>query len=111
MARGINRLKPLQIVCSPASNASNMALLMLLRRMEVESATVHGFRSSFRDWAAEQTGFPCEMIEAALAHATGSKVEAAYLRTDHFDKRKLLLDAWGRYCTGAVVANVVRLAS
>jgi integrase len=88
---------------------SNMAMLMLLRRMEIEDATVHGFRSAFRDWAAEQTGFPREVIEAALAHANGDKVEAAYLRTDHFEKRRLLMEEWGRFCTGAVAANVVPL--
>lgn len=97
---GANRGEPL----------SNMAMLMLLRRMKIEGATVHGFRSSFSDWAAEQTGFPREVREAALAHANGDKTEAAYLRTDHFEKRRLLMDAWGRYCRGAVVANVVRLA-
>lgn len=89
---------------------STMALLMTLRRMEVEDVTVHGFRSSFRDWAAEQTRYQREVIEAALAHANGDKVEAAYLRTDHFEKRRQLLDAWGRYCSGASAANVVMLA-
>lgn len=88
---------------------SNMAMLMLLRRMNVEDATVHGFRSAFRDWAAEQTGFSREVIEAALAHANGDKVEAAYLRTDHFEKRRLLMEEWGRFCVGAVTANVVPL--
>jgi integrase len=88
---------------------SNMAMLMLLRRMKVEGATVHGFRSAFRDWAAEQTGFSREVIEAALAHANGDKVEAAYLRTDHFEKRRLLMEEWGRFCTGAVAANFVPL--
>lgn len=96
---GIKRGEPL----------SNMAMLMLLRRMKVEDATVHGFRSAFRDWAAEQTGFPREVIEAALAHANGDKTEAAYLRTDHFEKRRLLMEEWGRFCTGAVAANVVPL--
>lgn len=89
---------------------STMALLMTLRRMEIEGVTVHGFRSSFRDWAAEQTRYQREVIEAALAHANGDKVEAAYLRTDHFEKRRQLLDAWGRYCSGASAANVVMLA-
>jgi integrase len=88
---------------------SQMALLMLLRRMGVEGATVHGFRSAFRDWAAEQTGFLREVIEAALAHANGDKVEAAYLRTDHFEKRRLLMAAWGDFCTGAAAANVEQL--
>ena len=73
--------------------------------------TTHGCRSSFRDWAAEQTNFPREVIEAALAHAPTDKVEAAYLRTDHFEKRRLLMGAWGRFCMGAAAANVVRLAA
>ena len=97
---GANRGEPL----------SNMAMLMLLRRMKIEGATVHGFRSSFSDWVAEQTGFPREVREAALAHANGDKTEAAYLRTDHFEKRRLLMGAWGQYCGGVIAANVVRMA-
>jgi len=58
-----------------------MAMEMVLRRMKIEGATVHGFRSAFRDWAAEQTAFPREVTEAALAHVVGDKVEAAYRRT------------------------------
>ncbi len=77
---------------------SNMAMLALLKRMERKDITVHGMRSSFRDWAAEQTNFPREIAEAALAHISGDKTEASYLRTDHFEKRRLLLDAWARYC-------------
>jgi integrase len=96
---GLKRGKPL----------SNMAMLRLLARMEIEGVTVHGFRSSFRDWAAEQTRYQREVIEAALAHTNADKVEAAYLRTDHFEKRKSLLDAWGRFCIGA--DNVVQLAA
>jgi integrase len=60
-------------------------------------------------WAAEQTGFPREVIEAALAHANAAKVEAAYLRTDHFEKRRLLMEGWGRFGTRAVAANVSQL--
>ena len=67
---------------------SNMALLMLLRRMGRSAITTHGFRSSFRDWAAETTGFPHEVCEMALAHAVGDKVEAAYRRGDLYDKRR-----------------------
>ncbi|MDF3024341.1 MAG: phage integrase, partial [Alphaproteobacteria bacterium] len=63
---------------------SNMAMLALLKRLGRTDITVHGFRSSFRDWAAEQTNFPREIAEAALAHISGDKVEASYLRTDHF---------------------------
>jgi integrase len=58
----------------------------------------HGFRSTFRDWAAERTNFPNEMVEMALAHAIDSKVEAAYRRGDLFDKRRRLMEAWASYC-------------
>jgi integrase len=77
---------------------SNTAMLMLLRRMKKQDITVHGFRSSFRDWAAEQTHFAREVAEMALAHAIGDKVEAAYRRGDLFEKRTQLMDAWARYC-------------
>ena len=60
--------------------------------------TVHGFRSTFRDWAAEQTGHPNHVVEMALAHAIGDKVEAAYRRGDLFDKRRRLMEDWARYC-------------
>ncbi len=78
---------------------SNMAMLATLRRMDRDDLTAHGFRSSFRDWAAEQTSFPSEVAEAALAHVVGDKVEAAYRRGDLFEKRKALMEAWARYCT------------
>lgn len=77
---------------------SNMALLMTLRRMGRGDLTAHGFRSTFRDWAAERTAFPSEVAEMALAHAVGDKVEAAYRRGDLFEKRRALADAWARYC-------------
>jgi integrase len=87
---------------------SNMAMLTVLRRMGRGDLTVHGFRSTFRDWAAEQTKFSNELIEMALAHSIGDKVEAAYRRGDLFEKRKKLMDAWAEYCgrhgrTGKVV--------
>jgi integrase len=81
------------------------ALEMVLRRMAVD-ATPHGFRSTFRDWAAEETSFPHEVAEMALAHAIGNKVEAAYRRGDLFEKRRLLMEAWASACetrTGNVV--------
>jgi integrase len=81
--------------------------LTLLRRMNVGDATVHGFRSSFRDWAAECTNFTNEVCEAALAHVVDNKVEAAYRRGDLFDKRRKLMDAWAAYCTAPAVAKVV----
>ena len=78
---------------------SNMALLMLLRRMKRDDLTAHGFRSTFRDWAAECTNYSNELAEAALAHVVGSKVEAAYRRGDLFEKRRDMMDAWGTFCT------------
>lgn len=77
---------------------SDMAMLMLLKRMKYEDITVHGFRSSFRDWAAEKTNFSREVAEASLAHAIGDKVEAAYRRGDLFEKRQQLMEAWAEYC-------------
>ncbi len=77
---------------------SNMAMLVLLRRMNRSDLTVHGFQSSFRDWAAEQTAYPNEVVEMALAHAVGNKVEAAYRRGDLFEKRRRLMDEWAAYC-------------
>jgi integrase len=77
---------------------SNMALLAVLRRMGRDGCTVHGFRSTFRDWAAEQTDFPAEVVELALAHAIGDKVEAAYRRGELLEKRRALATAWAAYC-------------
>jgi integrase len=76
---------------------SNMAMLQTLRRMGRGDLTAHGFRSTFRDWAAELTNFPAELAEMALAHAVTDKVEAAYRRGDMFEKRRRLMDAWGSF--------------
>lgn len=78
---------------------SNMAMLVLLRRMGRDDLTVHGFRSTFRDWAAETTSYQREVVEAALAHAITDKVEAAYRRGDLFVKRRRLMDDWAEFCT------------
>ncbi|MFG1201775.1 integrase arm-type DNA-binding domain-containing protein [Xanthobacter aminoxidans] len=75
---------------------SDMSLTALLRRLKVE-ATVHGFRSSFRDWAGDHTTFPREVAEAALAHATGDATELAYRRGDALEKRRKLMEAWGTF--------------
>jgi integrase len=86
---------------------SNMVLPKLLQRMGRDDLTVHGFRSTFRDWAAERTNFPNEVVEMALAHAIAGKAEAAYRRGGLFEKRRKLMDAWAAYCeqsTGQVVA-------
>src|ERR1051325_6143064 len=77
---------------------SNMAMTMVLRRMRRENVTVHGFRSTFRDWAADCTDFPRELAELALAHTVGDKVEAAYRRGDGLQKRRLLAQEWASYC-------------
>jgi integrase len=69
------------------------------------NATPHGFRSSFRDWAAERTNFPPEIAETALAHAVGNKVERAYRRGDLFDKRRRLMTAWADFCTKPAVSG------
>jgi integrase len=77
---------------------SNMALLTVLRRMGRSDLTVHGFRSTFRTWTAERTGFSREVCEAALAHVLKDKTEAAYQRGDLFDKRVDLMETWAKYC-------------
>ncbi|MGR3492933.1 MAG: tyrosine-type recombinase/integrase, partial [Shimia sp.] len=73
---------------------SNMSMLMLLRRMGREGFTVHGFRSSFRDWASEAARAPREVAEAALAHQVGSEVERAYARSDLLEVRRLIMAEW-----------------
>ena len=91
---------------------SNMAMLTLLRRMERGDLTTHGFRSTFRDWAAETTAYPPEVVEMALAHAVGDKVAAAYRRGDLFSKRRRLMRDWADHCLtekGADGENVVAL--
>jgi integrase len=94
----------------PGKPLSNMAMLKLLQRMGRGDLTAHGFRSSFRDWAAEQTHFPHEVVEMALAHTIPDKVEAAYRRGDLFQKRRQLMDVWATYCElGQPEGNVVAL--
>jgi integrase len=83
---------------------SNMALLALLRRMK-RKVTTHGFRSTFRDWAAEQTSYPPEICEMALAHAVKDKTEAAYRRSDLLEKRRRLMDEWARFCDTPIDAS------
>jgi integrase len=83
----------------PGKPLSNMAFLMLLRRMERGDLTAHGFRSSFRDWAAERTNFSAEVAEMALAHTVSDKTVAAYNRSDLFDRRRRLMQQWATFCT------------
>jgi integrase len=77
----------------------------VLRRMGRGDITVHGFRSTFRDWAAERTNFPSVVVEMALAHAVGDKVEAAYRRGDLFDKRRRLMAEWAALCSTTAAAG------
>ena len=82
---------------------------MILRRMKADGATVHGFRSSFRDWCGEVSTFPREVAEAALAHVAGDATERAYRRGDALEKRRELMEAWGAYCEPKS-GNVVSIA-
>jgi integrase len=76
---------------------SNMSMLELLRGMR-PGLTVHGFRSSFRDWAADNTSFPREIVEMCLAHEVGDEVENAYQRSDLLAKRRKVMEAWAKFC-------------
>lgn len=87
---------------------SGMAMTMIMRRLKLD-ATVHGFRSAFRDWASEETSHSSEVIEMALAHAIQNKVEAAYRRKDLLEKRRALLLDWEAYCTSKPSNNVIEL--
>lgn len=93
----------------PALPMDGSSLLKLLERMGRGDITTHGFRSSFRDWAAERTNYPRDVVEMALAHAIESKVEAAYRRGDLFEKRRQLMEAWGRFCATVKTGEVVPL--
>ena len=94
------KTKPEDLVFQSAAGAklSNMSMAMLLRRMDRSSITVHGFRSTFRDWAGETTKFAREDVEMALAHAIESKTERAYRRGRALEKRRKLMSAWARHC-------------
>ena len=89
-----NFIFPGQAHAKPISEAS---LLKVVKQQD-KTLTVHGFRSTFRDWCAEQTSFPREVAEAALAHSVRDKTEAAYQRGDLFEKRRKLMDQWAQYC-------------
>ena len=91
----------------PGRPLGQEALAKVLCRMGVENATVHGMRSSFRDWAGNETHFPRELAEHALAHVIGDKAEQAYRRSDALARRRELMDAWAKHCEGAAGDNVV----
>ena len=89
---------------------SSSVMLMMLRRMGFGGLTAHGFRSSFRDWTAEETSYPRELAEAALAHMIGTKTELAYQRGDLLSKRRRMMEAWADFC-GALGECGARAAS
>jgi integrase len=113
----LKSLEPLKSIHNPhvfQGNAkgkalSNMAMTMLLKRMGQTEITVHGFRSTFRDWASEQTSFSHETCEHALAHRISDKAEAAYRRGDQFEKRRKLMESWAAFCEPQAGGNVVAL--
>ena len=90
----------------PGCSLSGMAFEMLLRQIK-SPYTTHGFRSSFRDWAGNETHFPRKLAEHALAHIIGDKAEQAYRRSDALARRRELMDAWARHCAGAADDNVL----
>ena len=94
---------------SARKGLSNMAMLKLLKRMDKGDITVHGFRSTFRDWAAESTAYTSEVVEMALAHAIKNQTEAAYRRGDLLEKRKHLMEDWARHCNKAVIYRIKEL--
>jgi integrase len=90
---------------------SNMAMAATLQRMGRKDITVHGFRSTFRTWAGELTAHPVQVIEQALAHSIGTKVERAYARGDLFNKRARLMAEWARYCTSRPTEASAKIVS
>jgi integrase len=96
----------------PSHDASRHASKMLMDHVVKRlghRVTVHGFRSSFRDWASEQTSFPREVIEMSLAHVVGSTTERAYARSSLFERRRQLMGMWGNFCSKPLSAEIVPL--
>ena len=87
---------------------SNMSMAAVLKRMKVQ-VTVHGFRSTFRDWVAEETDHSHEVAEMALAHTISNRVEAAYRRGDLLERRRRLMQQWDDYCTSSCISNVLKI--
>lgn len=111
LLRALLPAKPVGLVFPSATDKarplSDMTLSAVLRRLEVD-AVPHGFRSTFRDWSAENTSHPRDVAEMALAHTIGNKVEAAYRRGDLFDKRRMLMDDWARFVSTPPATGNVR---
>ena len=96
------RTNPYVFISASGGGLSNMALAKALRRLEPD-VTVHGFRSTFRDWAAERSNFQPHIVELCLAHSVGNAVEKSYRRGDLFDKRRAVMEAWASYCESSPV--------
>jgi integrase len=90
---------------------SNMAMLELLRGMRGNGLTVHGFRSTFRDWAGDRTNYARETVEAAMSHQIKDKAEAAYRRSTALEKRRKLMEVWAQYCASLPVKGSAKLIS
>jgi integrase len=93
----------------PGKSLSHIVMQKVLHRLDVHDATAHGFRSSFRDWSGNETHFPREVAEAALAHSVGNAVEQAYRRSDALEKRRALMDAWAAFCGHTKAENIIPL--
>jgi integrase len=93
----------------PNQPLSPAALERVLRRMNCEGATVHGFRSTFRDWAGNRTSYPRELAEHALAHTIGDRAEQAYRRDDALERRRPMMEAWAAFCEPAIPTQVLQL--
>jgi integrase len=89
----------------PGKPLSNRAMLDVLPRMKRSNLTTHGFRSTFRDWAAETTEFPSDLVEMALAHTIENQTQAAYRRGNMLERRRALMAAWDTYCAAAVCCD------
>jgi integrase len=107
--RRLEKMKAGEFVFPGQARNKPLSNKAMLRRMKVEDATVHGFRSSFRDWAGNVSSFPREVVETALAHVIGDKAEQAYRRSDALEKRRKLMEAWAQYCEPTRSANVASL--
>ena len=99
------------IFIAKGASLSNMAMSMLLRRMKIENATVHGFRSTFRDWAGDCTEYPRDLVEMALAHTISEKAEAAYRRNTAIERRRALMEDWAVFLESSTGEEPLRLQS
>jgi hypothetical protein len=99
-------------ICVPGHRIGQPVGYTSIRRVNgLGAQTIHGFRSALRDWAGEETSFPREIAEAALAHTIGNKVELSYRRGDALERRRELMTAWSNYCEPSQTDNVIKLTA